>query len=187
MFLNLRDATKEEVQAIITGYTENTAGLTDHLIAHLELMKGEKGGFTIDRYDHCLQAATRAHRDGKDEQYVVCALLHDIGDMMAPYNHGEMAATLLQPFISEANYWMLQHHTTFQGYYFWDKIGQNKNAREKYKDEPYYLQTVEFCDKYDSAAFDPDYKSETIDFFRPMIHNVVSNLNHKGFILADND
>lgn len=187
MFLNLRDATKEEVNEVIKGYSENAAALTDHLISHLELLRGEKGGFTIDRYDHSLQAATRAYRDGKDEQYVVCALLHDVGDLLAPYNHGEMIATVLRPFINEANYWMLKHHTTFQGYYFWDKLGQDKNARDKYKDEPYYNYTIEFCDKYDSAAFDPNYQSESIEFFRPMIHNVVTNLNHKGFMLADND
>lgn len=175
MWRNLRDATQEDINAVLEGYHENAAELTDHLISHLELMKGEKGGFTIDRYDHCLQTATRAYRDGKDEEYVVCALLHDIGDMLAPYDHGELAATILKPFVNEANYWMIQHHTTFQGYYFWDKLGQNINARDQYKNEPYYAQTVEFCDKYDSAAFDPDYKSETIEFFRPMIHNIVQN------------
>jgi len=82
---------------------------------------------------------------------------------------------------------MLKHHTTFQGYYPWDKLGQDKNARDKYRNEPYYNYTIEFCDKYDSAAFNPDYQSESIEFFRPMIHNVVTNLNHKGFTLADND
>jgi predicted HD phosphohydrolase len=187
MFTNLRNATKEEVDAIIKGYSENAGELTNHLISHLELLKGEKGGFTIDRYEHSLQAATLAYEDGKDEEYIVCALLHDMGDILAPFNHGEAIATILKPFISEENYWMLKHHTTFQGYYFWDKLGQNKNARDKYINEPYYAHTVEFCDKYDSAAFDPVYKSKSIEFFKPMIHNVVSNLNHKGFLLADND
>lgn len=187
MFKNLRDATKEEADAIIAGYSENAAALADHLISHLELLKGEKGGFPIDRYDHSLQAATRAYRDGKDEQYVVCALLHDVGDLLAPYNHGELVATILEPFISDANYWMLKHHTTFQGYYFWDKLGQDKNARDKYEDEPFFEHTIEFCDKYDSAAFDPEYDSETIEFFKPMVHNVVTNLKHNGFMLAEND
>lgn len=184
MWKDLRDATKEEAEAIVEGYSENAAELTDHLISHLELLKGEKGGFTIDRYEHSLQAATRAHRDGRDEEYVVCALLHDIGDLLAPYNHGELVATMLEPFISQENYWMLKHHTTFQGYYFWDKVGLNKNARDKYKDEPYYDYTIEFCDKYDSAAFDPDYDSESIEFFKPMIHNVVTNLGGKDFVQA---
>lgn len=186
MFTNLKNATKEEVDAIIKGYSEGAGALTDHLISQLELLKGEKGGFPIDRYDHSLQAATLAYKDGKDEEYIVCTLLHDIGDILAPFNHGEVVASILKPFINDANYWMLKHHTTFQGYYFWDKLGYNKNARDKYKDEPYYDYTIEFCEKYDSTAFDPNYKNETIEFFNPMIHNVVSSLRHKGFMLSDN-
>ncbi|MCW1958112.1 MAG: HD domain-containing protein [Mycobacterium sp.] len=181
MWRSLREATQKDIDAVIAGYHENAAELTDHLIAQLELLKGEKGGFTIDRYDHCLQTATRAHRDGKDEEYVVCALLHDIGDTLAPHNHGELIATFMRPFVSEANYWMLEHHTTFQGYYFWDKIGQDPNARDKYKDQPYYEYTIEFCDKYDSTAFDPDYQSEPIEFFKPMVHNVVKSPKTKDF------
>lgn len=187
MFTNLRNATKEEVDAIIKGYSESSGQLVEHLVDHLKLLKGEKGGFTIDRYDHCLQSATLAYNDGKDEEYVVCALLHDVGDILAPFNHGEAIATILKPFISEANYWMLKHHTTFQGYYFWDKLGYDKNTRDKYVNEPYYDYTIEFCDKYDSAAFDPIYENKPIEFFKPMIQRVVSNLNHKGFMLADND
>ncbi len=181
MWRNLRDATQEDIDAVVKGYSENAAELTNHLISHLELLKGEKGGFTIDRYDHSLQAATKAYRDGKDEEYVVCALLHDVGDHLAPYDHGELAAAMLRPFVSDANYWMVKHHTTFQGYYFWDKIGQDKNARDKYKNEPYYQHTIEFCDKYDSAAFDPDYQSEPIEFFKPMIQKLVANPKIKDF------
>ncbi|MCH9729650.1 MAG: HD domain-containing protein [Actinomycetia bacterium] len=181
MWRNLRDATQEDVDEVVKGYSENAADLADHLISHLELLKGEKGGFTIDRYDHSLQTATRAYRDGKDEEYVVCALLHDVGDLLAPYNHGEMVAAMLRPFINDANHWMIKHHTVFQGYYFWDKIGQDKNARDKYKGEPYYAHTIEFCDKYDSAAFDPDYKSEPIEFFKPMVQNLVKNPKVRDF------
>jgi len=181
MWRNLRDASQEDIDAVVEGYSENAAGLADHLISHLELLKGEKGGFTIDRYDHSLQTATRAYRDGKDEEYVVCALLHDVGDLLAPYNHGELVAAMLKPFISDANCWMIKHHTVFQGYYFWDKIGDDKNARDKYQDEPYYAHTIEFCEKYDSAAFDPDYKNEPIEFFKPMIHNLVKNPKIRDF------
>lgn len=181
MWRNLKDASQEDIDAVVEGYSENATELADHLISHLELLKGEKGGFTIDRYDHSLQTATRAYRDGKDEEYVVCALLHDVGDVLAPYNHGEVVAAMLKPFISDANRWMIQHHTVFQGYYFWDKIGEDKNARDKYKDEPYYAQTIEFCEKYDSASFDPDYKNEPIEFFKPMLNKLVKNPKIKDF------
>lgn len=174
MWKDLRDATKEELEGTVDGIHKNAAELTDHLISHLKLLQGEKGGFPVDRYEHCLQTATRAHRDGKDDEYVVCALLHDIGDLLAPYDHGELVAAILKPFVNDANYWMLQHHTTFQGYYFWDKLGGDKDARDKYRDSPYYDYTIEFCDKYDSKAFDPDYDSEPIEFFKPMIHTLVT-------------
>ncbi|WP_422016693.1 HD domain-containing protein [Reyranella sp.] len=174
-FDNLENATVDDLKAIAKGQAEIASKVGDHLIAHLSLLKGDFGGFPIDRYDHCLQAATRAHNDKRSAEYVVCALFHDIGDTLAPYNHGEVVAEMLRPFIDERNYFMVQRHGVFQGYYFWGKLGLDRNARDKYKDSPYFNDTVEFCEKYDSPSFDKNYPNLPIEAFRPLIDEVLKS------------
>jgi predicted HD phosphohydrolase len=172
-FHNLEDANVEELRVIARDQAEVAKHVGDHLIAHLDLLKGDFGGFPIDRYDHCLQTATRAHNDNRGAEYVVCALFHDIGDILAPYNHAEVIAEILQPFIEERNHFMLQKHGIFQGYYFWGKLGLDPNARDQFKDSPYYSYTVEFCEKYDSPSFDAGYSNLPIETFRPMVEEVL--------------
>ena len=108
--------------------------------------------FPIDRYTHSLQTATLALRDGRDEEYVVCALLHDIGDTLGSFNHPDVAATILQPFVSDENYWMVKHHGIFQGHYFFHHVGMDRNLRDQFKDHPCYARTEEFCAIYDNPA-----------------------------------
>src|SRR5690606_25695074 len=112
--------------------------LPNRMVDHLNLLRGDCGGFAIDRLEHSLQTATRAHRAGKDEEYVVCALLHDIGDILAPRNHADIAAAILQPYVSEANHWMLEKHAIFQGYYFFDHLGLDKDMREQFRGHPHF-------------------------------------------------
>jgi predicted HD phosphohydrolase len=139
------------------------------ILEHLKLLDGDFGGFAVDRLEHCLQTATRAHRDGKPEDYVVMALLHDIGDTLGACNHADIAAAILQPFVSEELYWIVKHHAIFQGNNFFHFIGLDPDLREKFADSPYYDATVEFIEKYDCPAFDPDYDSEPLEFFAPMV------------------
>ena len=106
-----------KLYSIAEAAIEHAVNLPEKIL-YLDMLKGDNGGFAVDRYTHCLQTATRAYRDGRDEEYVVCALLHDIGDILAPANHADFAATLLEPYISEKNFWILKHHGIFQGYYF---------------------------------------------------------------------
>ena len=120
---------------------------------------GDCGGFAIDRLEHCLQTATRAHQDGRDEEYVVCALLHDIGDTLGPRNHADVAAAILKPFVSEQNHWMVEKHAIFQGYYFFHHLGLDRNMRDQFRDHPWYGYTEEFCREYDGPAFDPKFST----------------------------
>lgn len=175
-FINLSNATVEELQEIAKDQAKEAKGVADHLISHLKLLQGDYAGFPIDRYSHCLQAASRAYRDNRETEYVVCALFHDIGDTLAPYNHGEFAAEILRPYISETNHWIVQNHGEFQGYYFWGKIGLDKNKRDEYKDNPNYNATVEFCEKYDCPSFDENYTNLPIETFIPLVKEVVSHL-----------
>ncbi len=115
-----------------------------------------------------------AHRDGMDEEYVVCALLHDIGDTLASHNHAELAATMLKPFVSEENCWMLQHHGIFQGYYFFHYLGLDRNMRDQFRGHPNFERTAMFCARHDQNAFDPKYDTMPLEAFVPMVQRVMA-------------
>lgn len=173
-FTRFDEATKEDVEIIMDHYKSFTTDLPDRILQHLRLLDGDFGGFAVDRLQHSLQTATRAHRDDRDEEYVVCALLHDIGDTLGTFDHGGVAAAILKPFVSDTNHWMLGNHTIFQGYYYFEHIGIKKDARDKHIHNPYYEYTKEFVDKYDMPAFDPDYESMTLEDFEPMVRRILS-------------
>lgn len=171
-FKSFVDSEREDWKIIGRETAQFNKGLADRVIQHLEILRGDYGGFPIDRLEHSLQTATRALRDDRDEEYVVCALLHDIGDTLGSYNHPDIAAAILKPFVSEQNHWMVANHGIFQGYYFFEHLGLDKNMRDKFQGHPWYEYTAQFCHLYDQAAFDPDYESESLDFFRPMVERV---------------
>ncbi len=171
-FKTFLDSTKEDWDIVVKHAAEFNRGLADRVLDHLKLLDGDFGGFPVDRLEHSLQTATRAHRDGRDEEYVVCALLHDIGDTLGSHNHPDVAAAILKPFVSEQNLWMVQHHGIFQGYYFFHHLGLDRNMREQFAGHPWYEYTAQFCHLYDQNAFDPDYESEPLEFFEPMVRRV---------------
>ena len=121
---------------------------------------------------HC--RATRALRDGADEETVVVALLLDIGDTLAPWNHSDLAAAILQPYLSPDNHWLVQHHGIFQGYYFWHHSGGDRFARERYRGHPMFERTAEFCEKWDQRSFDPNYDTLPFDAFEPMMRRLLA-------------
>ena len=173
-FREMKQGTAEDWAIIGGEYRAFAQGLPDRVLDHLKLLDGDFGGFPVDRLEHSLQTATRAHRDGRDEQYVVMALLHDIGDTLGSYNHPEVAASIIKPFVSEEVHWICQNHGAFQGYYYFHFLGMDQNAREKFRDNPHFEACREFCEKYDQAAFDPDYDSENLEFFEPMVRRVMA-------------
>ena len=158
---------------LVAAYDEaNAAQLTERVLHWLRSMDGPSP-YQISRLQHCLQTATRAERDGADEETVVCALLHDIGDVLAPTNHSQAAAALLRPYISEQNYWVIEHHGLFQGYYYFHHYDQDPNERDRYKDHPHYAACVDFCHRWDQASFDPDYATESLEHFEPAVRAVL--------------
>ncbi len=168
-FTTFEESTKEE-WALITSQLATTQAMAgENIVAQLQLLARDHGGFPVTRLEHSLQTASRAEADGRDDEYVLCALLHDIGDTLAPYNHPSIAAGIVKPFVSEANHWMVEHHGIFQGYYFWHHIGMDRDARDRFADSPYYEYTEEFCAKYDQTAFDPDYVSAPLSHYVPLI------------------
>lgn len=168
-FTDMAQSTREDWQVIMAHMVPYARSGGKRVLDHLRLLDGDCGGFGIDRLTHCLQTATRALRDGRDEPYVVMALLHDIGDTLGAYNHPDIAAAILKPFVSEELHWIVAHHGIFQGYNFFHHIGLDRNARDEFAGHPFYAATAEFIDKYDCPAFDPDYDSAPLEFFEPMV------------------
>ncbi|ROL62752.1 HD domain-containing protein [Pseudomonas vranovensis] len=171
-FNHMQDGTEQDWAIIAEDFRAYASQLADRILAHLRLLDGDFGGFPIDRLSHSLQTASRAWRDGRDEEYVVCALLHDIGDTLGSYNHPDIAAAILKPFISPENLWMVEKHGVFQGYYFFHHLGMDRHLREQFQGHPQYQQTIEFCARYDAAAFDPGYDSLPLSFFEPMLQRL---------------
>ena len=171
-FTRMQDSTREDYQVIGKHSVEFFAGLPDRLLCHLRLLESDTGGYAVTRLTHSLQTATRAERDGRDDEYVVCALLHDIGDTLASANHSELAATILQPFVSEENHWIVAHHGVFQGYYFFHHFGLDRNARDRYREHPLFRECAAFCAKYDQNSFDPEYDTLPVEHFEPMLRKV---------------
>jgi predicted HD phosphohydrolase len=167
------DEAKAEDWAIIGGHFMGYGkGLPDRVLAHLKLLDGDYGGFPVDRLQHSLQTATRAHRAGENEEYVVAALLHDIGDTLGSYNHPDVAAAILKPFIDEKLHWIVAHHGIFQGYYFFHYLGLDRDLREQFRGHPHFAETARFCEIYDQTAFDQAYDSAPLEYFEPMVRRV---------------
>jgi predicted HD phosphohydrolase len=172
-FHAMTEGTQEDWMAIGRAAAPHRGELADRLLAHLKLLDNDHGGFAVDRLEHSLQTATRAHRDGRDEEYVVCALMHDIGDILMPANHAELGATILKPYISEANHWMMDKHGVFQGYYFFHYLGLDRDMREQFRGHPHFEYCAQFCHLYDQNSFDPAYDSMPLEAFEPMLRRVV--------------
>ncbi|TML12181.1 MAG: HD domain-containing protein [Actinobacteria bacterium] len=168
-FKSFAESTRDDWDVISPQLEVTQSMVADRILEQLAFLEGDDGGFPISRIEHSLQTASRAEQDGRDEEYVVCALLHDIGDTLAPYNHPEIGAAIVKPFVSEANHWMVAHHGIFQGYYFWHHIGLDRNARDAHRDSPFFDHTAEFCAKYDQVAFDADYVSAPLEYYAPLV------------------
>lgn len=144
---------------------------TERVLGWLRAMDGPSP-YRITRLDHSLQTATRAEEDGADEETVVCALLHDIGDEIGPLNHSQVAAAVLRPYVSERNHWIVEHHGLFQSYYYLHHYGRDRNERDVHRDHPWYQHCVDFCARWDQASFDPDYTTAPLSHFEPMIERL---------------
>ena len=173
-FHAMTESTQEDWAVIAAASAQYGRELPERIVSHLNLLKGDCGGFVVDRLEHSLQTATRAFRDGRDEEYVVSALLHDIGDVLCPRNHPDIGAAMVFPFVSEANHFMVQQHGIFQGYYFFHHLGLDRDMREQFRGHPHFEYTAQFCHLYDQSAFDPNYDSMPLEAFVPMLHRVMS-------------
>jgi len=180
-FNNMSDGTREEYEFLDALEAQFVEELPDRILEHLRLLENSVTGYKVNRLDHSLQSATRAYRAGEPEELVVAALLHDIGDLIASLSHSEMAAAVLRPFVSDKIYWIVKHHGLFQMFYYAHYTGGDRDARDKYLGHPWYEDAVKFCEEYDQNCFNPDYESEPLEFFEPMLRRLFQQKNVRDF------
>ena len=171
-FTRMDEGTDADYEVLRHVHERNLAALPDLLFDMLSDLSADQA-YNLNRRDHSLQTATRALRDGADEEMIVVALFHDVGESLGPLNHGEIAAAILRPFISDDSYWLLAHHPLFQTYFYARHLGLDPNARDRFKGHPAYQKTVDFCAKWDEVSFDPSYPNEPLSTFEPMVRRVL--------------
>lgn len=167
-FTAMVDGTQADYDLIFADEAAKTDQVANRVLDWLQQMDGDSP-YHITRLGHSLQTATRAECDGADDETIVCALLHDIGDVLAPANHSEVAAALLAPYVSDKNHWVVKHHGLFQGYYWFHFAGRDPNARAKYREHEHYQACVDFCERWDQPSFDPDYDTLPLEHFEPKV------------------
>jgi len=171
-FIHMAQSTAADWQLLDQADHALTPMIVENVLGLLKNLQGVGTAFKVDRLHHSLQTATRADRDGADEETIVVALLHDIGDTLALENHSEFAAAVLRPYVSENNYWMVKHHGLFQGYYYFHFYGRDRHERDRFQSHPAYQMTVDFCENWDQRSFDPDYETLPLSFFEPMVRRI---------------
>ena len=173
-FRKMEDGTKEDYQLLERTEREYASGLADKILCGLRKLDMAMEGYRVTRLEHSLQTATRAMRDGADEEMIVAALIHDIGDELAPFNHSEIAAGILRPYVRPEVTWIVRHHGLFQNYYYVHHLGGDRHARERFAEHPWYQSCVDFCAKWDQTSFDPEYPGEPLDYFEPLVRKIFS-------------
>jgi predicted HD phosphohydrolase len=177
-FRRMEDGTREDYLLLDESERRYAVGLADRVLESLRRLDHSLEGYPLSRLQHCLQTATRAARSGADEELIVGALLHDIGDELAPYNHTEIAAGILRPYVRPEVTWIVAQHGLFQNYYYVHHLGGDRNARERLRNHPWYDNCAHFCAAWDQCSFDPDYCSEGIAFFEPLVRQIFARAPH---------
>jgi predicted HD phosphohydrolase len=152
------------------------------MAAMVELDKS-LSGYQVTRLGHSLQAATRAWNDGADIDRVVSTLLHDIGDIYAPYNHDEYAAAIIRPFVREQCSWVVEKHGDFQLLYYGEHVGADPHKRDKYQNSAYFQDCADFCERWDQSSFDPDYPTKPLAFFEPLVNEVFARKSYDPAVI----
>ena len=170
----MKDGTKEDYLLLDKHEKKFIESTADRILKFISELTKTLEGYKINRLEHSLQTATRALNDKADDEMIVAALLHDIGDELAPLNHSEYAAAVLKPYVSKKIHWIVEKHGEFQMYYYAHHLGGNKNQRDKYKGHKYYKDTLDFSENWDQKSFDPNYKSLSLKDFEPFVKKVFS-------------
>lgn len=177
-FQRMQDGTREDYELLERHERDYVQELPERIFAALGMLKDSLGGYALSRFDHSLQCATRALKDGADDELVVAALIHDVGDELAPYNHAEVAAGILRPYVRPEVTWIVEQHGLFQSYYYAHHLGGNRDGRDKFRDHRWYQACRDFCANWDQCSFDPHYASEPLATFEPLVRRIFSRPAH---------
>jgi predicted HD phosphohydrolase len=177
-FHRMQDGTREDYLLLDQQEREFARTLPDRILTALRSLEQSLGGYQVTRLEHCLQTATRALNDGADEELLAAALIHDIGDELAPYNHAEVAAGVIRPYVRAEVTWIVEQHGLFQTYYYAHHMGGNRNARERLREHPWFNACANFCERWDQASFDPGYRSQPLQAFEPVVRRIFSRPPH---------
>ena len=173
-FIAMKDGTAQEyhfLHQLEAGYIRD---LPSRLLTALERLGDSLQGYKVSRLEHSLQTATRAEADGADIEIIVAALVHDLGDELAPENHSQLAASIVRPYVRAEVTWIVEMHGLFQMKYYAHHYGKDPNGHLAYQDHPWYDACCRFCEYYDQAAFDPAYAAKPLAYFEPMLREVFS-------------
>lgn len=173
-FTTMAEGTEADYRLLDELEQSHVSGLPDRILHALQGLTQGLAGYQIDRLQHSLQAATRAENDGMDIEWVVAALVHDIGDDLAPLNHSQVAAAVIRPYVRAEVTWVIEMHGLFQMIYYAEHLGKDPNGRDAYKDHPFYDSCVRFCERWDQTAFDPNYPTRSLQYFAPMVQEIFS-------------
>ena len=184
----MKDGTKADYELLHELEKPYLALTADRVLDELR-RQGEVSleGYRITRLDHALQSATRAEEDGVDIDWIVAALLHDVGDGLAPQNHDRFSAEVIRPFVRWEVSWVIEHHGIFQMIYYAHHYGWDENARDRFKDHPCFNTCATFCERWDQSAFDPDYKSKSLEYFEPMVREVFARKAYDPAIIREGE
>ncbi|OEO27117.1 peptidase [Pseudomonas sp. J237] len=184
-FIEMKAGTAEEYHLLERLETDYNKGLVDRILLALEQTAETLSGYQVNRLEHSLQSAARAEADGADEDMIVGALLHDLGDSLAPYNHSQYAASIIRPYVRSEVTWIVHHHGLFQNYYYAHHYGGDRYERDRYKNHPFYQSCVDFCEKWDQKSFDPNYPTPPLSHFEPMLRRVFARTPFDPAVIGD--
>ena len=177
-FLQMKDGTREDYLLLDQSERNFATGLPGRVMDALAKLDHSLEGYKVSRLEHSLQTATRAEVDGADDEMVVAALIHDIGDELAPYNHAEIAAGMIRPYVRAEVTWVVEQHGIFQMYYYAHHLGGDRNARNRFRDHPWYASCERFCERWDQAAFDPAYATKPLSYWEPLVRDIFGRQAH---------
>jgi predicted HD phosphohydrolase len=171
-FTRMDESTAEQWAEIGVEHAKNWGRVADRVLMLLESLGEIVEGFATDQLTHCLQTATRAERAGADKEVVVASLCHDIGKAVSVPNHPAIAAEILKPYVRDDVYWMIKAHQDFQGRHYYAHFGKDPDARDQYQGQPWFALAEQFADDWDQTSFDPDYDTEPLSHFEPLVREV---------------
>jgi predicted HD phosphohydrolase len=184
-FVEMKHGTREEYQFLHKLEDQYVSALPERLLAALQRLEDSLGGYKVSRLTHSLQSATRAEAAGEDIEIVVAALVHDLGDELAPENHSQMAAAIIRPYVRSEVTWIIEMHGLFQMQYYAQHYGRDPNGHLAYRNHPWYGACMEFCERFDQSAFDPDYPTKPLAYFEPMLREVFSRTPFDPAVLKE--